>query len=234
VRIIKRTLGDHFLDFMNANNPKGFLSEEDREIDETTISGILIITAVDPEASLETLKDRARKIYELSKKEGKRRIPITHSYNHVAEAFGYRGWDLLKLAASEGAAPNLRHNKRSLAEDIHSAEARIYSLIGIPEGGELPEGFRVRGFSEDQDAVYKDFRQVVDQLVAEGSPIGQAEEAWILHQHSHSPARRVRWVSYKGVGVYASINLLESLRLRTKKLRWRLKARSHLKPTHHE
>lgn len=197
VRIIKRTLGDHFLDFMNANNPQGFQADEDKEIDETTLSGMLIAVAVMPEIAQTEARERAKLI---SKASGSK-IKKTMARVMVSRALGYGSWTEARAARNEqGIISNLRHVAGQIgkaATDIHSNAKAGVSLDGWTRDKPLPPGFRegstpehhAWGWNDGPDAVerkaqarlkpserigYVKFRELVDELLASHSPAAKS------------------------------------------------------------
>lgn len=218
VRIIKRTLGDHFLDFMNANNPHGFQQDEDKEIDEATLSGLLITIAVMPEI----LQAEARaKAVAITKASGSK-IKKTTARVMVAKALGYDSWTEARAARDEQTIiPNRRHIAGRIgqaATDIHSTAKAGLSLEGWTKDRPLPEGYHSRpagAHHADSWTVrksgrlgYVQFRELVDLLMG-GSVASKAAGQRILnwlHDSNRNvlPGTTQYWVEYKGEGMYVS------------------------------
>lgn len=60
------SLGEHLRAFMNANNISGFIKEDDNELDDDTVAGLLSNVMFGPGLRAGKIRERARKLYRIS------------------------------------------------------------------------------------------------------------------------------------------------------------------------
>jgi hypothetical protein len=234
VRIIKRTLGDHYLDFMNANNPNGYLPDEDKEIDESSLSGVLITTAISPSITVIEGRTKASTIHRLSWN----RITKNDARNYVAKALGYHNWAQAKQSAVDGVIGNLRLSKREAATDIHASAKSGVNFENWPIDKPLPPGFVAKnvigGIPQTRhDRVvhtqsvswqparlsYQAFRELVDILVEHNAAAGRRLKNWLFDQNRNVlPGTTLIWAEYKDSGMYIPYNAFRQLTLKFRKL----------------
>lgn len=105
-----RHLHEHFLAFLNANNPTGFTAEEVSSIGGDTIVDLLLRVAQSGPVPEKSFKDYATRI----KKASNGVIRHSRALDLVARAFGYPGWQEVKHCHidSYGWIPNRRNPDR--------------------------------------------------------------------------------------------------------------------------
>lgn len=95
-RVAVKTLGEHFVAFLNANNLGGYLTEPDRVLSDDRVGDLLILTACCKMINLAEFKRRATRLREISH----RAIRPCEAHTLLAKAMGYRNYNNL-LAARE-------------------------------------------------------------------------------------------------------------------------------------
>jgi len=102
-----RHLREHFLAFLNANNPRGFTPDEVSSIGEDTIVDLLLLVAQSGAVPEKGFKGYATRI----KKASNGVICHGRALELVARAFGYPGWNEVKHChiASDGWIQNRRN-----------------------------------------------------------------------------------------------------------------------------
>lgn len=65
-RVAIKTLGEHFLAFLAANNLQGFVKDNDQEITDSTIGGALMLLAMKPEHTGLEMKEAAKHLEKIS------------------------------------------------------------------------------------------------------------------------------------------------------------------------
>ena len=83
-----RTLHDHFLAFLDANNPNGFDAEVVAQISDNAIGDLMLLVAVNDSLSVHDFKREAKKLKKLSAGA----IGHSHCLELMARLFGYASW----------------------------------------------------------------------------------------------------------------------------------------------
>jgi hypothetical protein len=218
VRVIKKKLGDHYLDFMNANNPNGFILEDDREIDETSLAGILITVAITSSIKQFDAREKAKLIYRLSGK----RLTESTCRNYVSKALGYKDWTEARASRDkEGVIQNVRFTANTVTSDIYTNQKAGINLEKWPRDKPLPNGYLVHSgvhnTNGDLIAAYQTIREATDILLAENHPAGTSFYNWIKDENRNVlVGSTLVWVNYKDEEMYIP---LKSLRLMAKKFK---------------
>lgn len=182
VRILKRKLGDHYLDFMNANNPSGFTPDEDAEINDNTLSGVLMLTALTESLTRDEIKSRARKVCNMTG----RKIPLLRSYEYVAEALGYRNWSDAVASEVDGKIVNLRLQQASLRDTALVAHGAVKEGFDLRHYAEqrlpLPEGFESISTPEVIERMVKEW-QALQERFHHLSPRAESKYRRLLKEH---------------------------------------------------
>ncbi|MBK3844508.1 hypothetical protein [Paraburkholderia aspalathi] len=130
------TLRDHFLSFLNANNPSGFRPEEVVALNAKSIGDLMLFVATNDYLTEKKLKSWANKIKKLSEYT----VPHYRALDLIAALFGYQHWhDAHKCLMRDGNIKNLRNRnsinmqvfdyspsstKQRLASDVKNAARR--------------------------------------------------------------------------------------------------------------
>lgn len=176
VRVVKRKLGDHYLDFLNFHNPKGFEPEEDAEIRNDTVGGFLVHIAMCDAMTMDELRRAVTQLRNRLPRHvgiGEHAFHTFHSNAnaYIAKAFGYRDWVMLSNAPLvDGKVPN-KLARGSAGASIFSTDVLHHlNCLTWQEGDPLPPNFPLLRLSERYDRRFKAFLAYLE----EGTPEAQA------------------------------------------------------------
>lgn len=211
VRIIRRTLGDHFLDFMNVNNPNGFEQDVDREIDDTTLSGAVMLTALLDYVTVKRANQQVKLIRNLSK----RVIKVSQAYDILGTAFGYENWGEAKAAAVDGIVTNrrlLEAQRSNVAQLAHGTvvegiDLRQYAAKGLP----LPEGYVLMENPAGIQKAWESWYELRDKLARVRIADSREMDNFLLQRIVNTRPGLVVAFQWRGQLVYASYRLLKAL-----------------------
>jgi hypothetical protein len=210
VRIIKRRLGDHFLDFMNFHNPNGFMPDEDAEIKPTTLSGIVMLTALEEAIPVK----RARRISRTITNFSLRKIKLTKAREIVAIALGYKCWSYACAAMVEEIIPNKRLQEASVRDVARIAHGQIYEGINLYVYAQrqepLPEGFEVAD-SINVHLSWVRWHEVRQMLVPIKPRIVRAMDEYVHTRMANVKPCLIARFEYEGKLVYVPWTLLTSM-----------------------
>lgn len=154
-RAVSEKLADHFLMFINANNLNGYLKDKDRVINESTISGILLIVAGSDGLHDLEYRNFAYKIRDLSA----RAISVCQAYEMLAKALGYRTHLLSHLCRSEiGYRVNVWNGYENAHDSIFDL-GTFYLNAKNPKIQELLTKYRTMNLKNENKTKIKQLRR---------------------------------------------------------------------------
>lgn len=102
-----RTLQDHFLAFLDANNPNGFDAEIVAQISDNAIGDLMLLAALKDAMSVSEFKLEAKKLKKLSSGV----IGHSHCLALLSRLFGYANWHEALQCVRDGLLDNRRTDR---------------------------------------------------------------------------------------------------------------------------
>ena len=115
-----RTLQDHFLAFLDANNPTGFDAEIVAQISDHAIGDLMLLAALKDSVSVRDFKWEAKKL----KKVSSGAIGHSHCLELMARLFGYSNWHEANHCVKGGLLDNRRGDRARINMRIFDVGSR--------------------------------------------------------------------------------------------------------------